>query len=228
VVSPWHASPHSLLSTDVRFFLFPTILVAQVLVGAMDNTPPIYIGVGDISLLFSLDGFCTFTCGDRTGILHLYSRTALLRRFAFCDRVFDILSLRTPDSLSMTKHEMLTFKVSFLILSSSSCRGFQSSRSGEGRVNVWMGFHTMVSPTFISYPPVQTRISTYDFSTAPFSALHSSCRYRSRGSLYTISQFSSFPHCWCLVCFGLFVDSKTIISGHIVEVRTLPYYYLSF
>ncbi len=32
---------HALLSTDERFFLFPAILVAQVLVGAMGNTPPI-------------------------------------------------------------------------------------------------------------------------------------------------------------------------------------------
>jgi hypothetical protein len=30
-----------------------------------------------------------------------------------------------------------------------------------------------------------------------------------------------------LVCFGLFVASRTIISGHIGEARTLPHYYLS-
>jgi hypothetical protein len=34
---------HALLSTDARFFLFPAILVAQVLVGAMGNTPPIWV-----------------------------------------------------------------------------------------------------------------------------------------------------------------------------------------
>jgi hypothetical protein len=43
----------SRLSTDARFFLFPTILVAQVLVGAMGNTPPMCMvhGVGDISVV---------------------------------------------------------------------------------------------------------------------------------------------------------------------------------
>ena len=41
---------HALLSTDARFFLFPAILVAQVLVGAIGNTPTIWVhGVGDIS-----------------------------------------------------------------------------------------------------------------------------------------------------------------------------------
>jgi hypothetical protein len=41
---------HALLSTDARVFLFPAILVAQVLVGAMGNTPPMWVhGVGDIS-----------------------------------------------------------------------------------------------------------------------------------------------------------------------------------
>ena len=41
---------HSLLSTDARFFVFPGILVSQVFVGVMGNTPPIWVhGVGDIS-----------------------------------------------------------------------------------------------------------------------------------------------------------------------------------
>lgn len=41
---------HALLSTDARFFLFPASLVAQVLVGAIGNTPTIWVhGVGDIS-----------------------------------------------------------------------------------------------------------------------------------------------------------------------------------
>ena len=36
-----------------------------------------------------------------------------------------------------------------------------------------------------------------------------------------------FSHCWFLVCFRLFVDSRTIISGHDGEARTFPYYYVS-
>ena len=43
----WYHTPY--LSTDARFFLIPAILVAQVLVEAMGNTPPIWLhGVGDI------------------------------------------------------------------------------------------------------------------------------------------------------------------------------------
>ncbi len=49
---------HALLSTDARFFLFPAILVAQVLVGAMGNTPSIWgDAVGDISAVIL---FCWF------------------------------------------------------------------------------------------------------------------------------------------------------------------------
>ena len=48
---------HALFSTDARFFLFPAILVAQVLVGAMGNTPPIWIGVGDFSTVILLMDF---------------------------------------------------------------------------------------------------------------------------------------------------------------------------
>ena len=67
------------------FSSFPQILVAQVLVGEMGNTPPIWVvmGLGTFLLLFSLDGFCTFACGALTGILHLYTGTTLLHRFAF-------------------------------------------------------------------------------------------------------------------------------------------------
>ena len=62
-------TPH--LSTDARFFLFPTILVAQVLVGAMGNTPPyVFMGLGTFLLL------------------HLYGRTTLLHRFVFWTRIF--------------------------------------------------------------------------------------------------------------------------------------------
>ena len=48
---------HALFSTDARFFLFPAILVAQVLVGVMGNTPPIWIGVGDFSTVILLMDF---------------------------------------------------------------------------------------------------------------------------------------------------------------------------
>ena len=76
------------------FSSFPQILAAQVLVGAMGNTPPIWvvIGLGTFLLLFCLAGFCTFACGALAGNLHLYARTTLLHRFAFWARAFAILS----------------------------------------------------------------------------------------------------------------------------------------
>ena len=63
----------SCLSTDEWVFLFATILVDQVFVGAMGNTPPIWVeGVGDISDVSTLS--CWILC------------------FTFWDRVFTILS----------------------------------------------------------------------------------------------------------------------------------------
>ena len=116
------------------FSSFPHILVAQVLVGAMGNTPPkwVVMGLGTFLLLFSLAGFCTFACGSLTGILHLYARTTLLHRFAFWARAFAILSRTLSLHPITTQKQGIRFR--FLLLSSSSSRRFQS-RSGEGRVN---------------------------------------------------------------------------------------------
>ena len=98
----------SCLSTDEWFFLFPTTLVAQVIVGSMGNTPPIWVhGVGTFLLLFSLPGFCTFVCGTLTGILHLYTWTTLLHHFTFWTRVF------TPFSPTLFLHLQQEFTLSF-------------------------------------------------------------------------------------------------------------------
>ncbi len=44
-------------------FLFPAILIAQVLVGSMGNTPPIWVnGVGDISAAVSLSWRFLYIC----------------------------------------------------------------------------------------------------------------------------------------------------------------------
>ena len=68
--------------TDEWFFLrrgrgFSALLTAQVLVGSWGGTPPIWVCGVHFLLLFSLAGFCTFTCGVLTGILHLHTRTTL-------------------------------------------------------------------------------------------------------------------------------------------------------
>jgi hypothetical protein len=63
-----------------------------------------------------LNVLCSYVCGTRTGILHLYVRTTLLHHFAFCARVFTILS-RTL-SLNPTKHGIRAFI--FCFFSSSS------------------------------------------------------------------------------------------------------------
>ncbi len=98
---------HDLLSTDVWFFLFPSILVAQVLVGAMGNTPPIWMWCwGHFCWLFSLDGFCTFACGALTGILHLYTWNTLLSFRPFSSS----LSFHFNLQLSTSRRSILLFE----------------------------------------------------------------------------------------------------------------------
>ena len=110
----------SCLSTDTRFFHFPVILVAQVLVRAMGNPPPIWVnGVGDIwSVILSwwilyicvwAPGFCTSTQG-----LHSFMDS-------LSGLVSSLFSHRGP-SLRIPAH--------------SSSRRVQSG-SEEGRVNEW-------------------------------------------------------------------------------------------
>ena len=60
---------HDLLSTDEWFFLFPSILVAQVLVGTMGPPPSIWVqGVGDISVDVIL------SCDPETIVVYYESR----------------------------------------------------------------------------------------------------------------------------------------------------------
>ena len=57
---------HALFSTDAWFFLFPAILVAQVLVGAMGKySSNMGMVLGTFLLLSFRPGFCTFACGPR-------------------------------------------------------------------------------------------------------------------------------------------------------------------
>jgi hypothetical protein len=65
------------------------------------------MGFETFLLLVSLAGFYTFACGTLTGILLLYDRTTFLHHFAFCVRVFTVLS-RTL-SLHPTKHGIRPF-----------------------------------------------------------------------------------------------------------------------
>ena len=76
------------LSTDAWFFLSPTTMVAQMLVGAMGSTPPIMgaWGWGHLGCYSLLLDFVHLRVGP--GILHLYSRTTLLHRFASWTRIF--------------------------------------------------------------------------------------------------------------------------------------------
>ena len=88
---------HALLSTDARFFLFPAILVAQVLVGAMGNTPPIWMWCWGHFCCYSLlmdfvhlrvgpwPGFCTSTHG-----VHSF-RFALSLRRCLSTSIFNFL-----------------------------------------------------------------------------------------------------------------------------------------
>jgi hypothetical protein len=64
--------------------------------------------LGTFLVLISLDGFCTFACGALVGILHLYARTTLLRRFVFCAHVFVILS-RTLSLHDKTRNSRFRF-----------------------------------------------------------------------------------------------------------------------
>ena len=95
---------HALLSTDARFFLFPAILVAQVLVGAMGNTSPIWMWCWGHFCCYSLlmdfvhlrvgpwSGFFTSTSGLHSFIdsLSLYRRCAL--RFILTDPLMETRS----------------------------------------------------------------------------------------------------------------------------------------
>ncbi len=88
---------HALLSTDARFFLFPAILVAQVLVGAMGNTPPIWMWCWGHFCCYSLlmdfvhlrvgscPGFCTSTHGTHS------FRFALSLRRCLSTSIFNFL-----------------------------------------------------------------------------------------------------------------------------------------
>jgi hypothetical protein len=93
----WAVS-HVSLSTDARFFLFPAILVAQVLVGAMGNTPLIwFMGLGTFSVVILscwilyicvwVPGFCTSTQGLHSFIASLSGLVSsrLSRRPSFCE-----------------------------------------------------------------------------------------------------------------------------------------------
>ena len=82
----------SCLSTDEWFFLFPGILVVQVLVGALGNTPPIMgaWGWGHLGCYSLLLDFVHLRVVP--GILHIYGRTTLFHRFAFWVRIFATFS----------------------------------------------------------------------------------------------------------------------------------------
>jgi hypothetical protein len=91
--------------TEARFFLFPAILVAQLLMGAMGNTPPIWVWcLGTFSavilscwILYSVwgPGFCTSTQGLHSCIPLLSVRVS---------------SLCSPGpSLCLTKHGIRAF-----------------------------------------------------------------------------------------------------------------------
>ena len=82
------------------------------------NTPPIWVWCwGHFCCYPFLLVFVHLRVGP--GILHLYARTTLLHRFAFCARVFAILS-RTVSLLDKTRNSRFRFLFEFFIAQKSS------------------------------------------------------------------------------------------------------------
>ena len=131
----------SCLSTDEQVFLFPTILVAQVLVGAMGNTPPIWVhDVGDISAVI-LSCWILYICAwgpDRDfAPLRKDYTPSLLRFLGSCLHY----SLRT-----LSLHPITTQKhgiCSFLFWVLHRAEEFNRVRErGEWMNDIWIGLRS--------------------------------------------------------------------------------------
>ena len=141
------------LSTDEWFFVFPVILVAQVLVGAMGNTPPIWVHeVGDISVVI-LSWWILYICvwgPDRDFSPPLRDYTPSSIRF-LCSRLHSSLN----NLLFASQHKEFTISF-FIFLSSSSFRRAQCitlQNAGEGRVNAWITLLVTIDSHGLVYDP---------------------------------------------------------------------------